>query len=367
MDNDCLNKIRKEIDALDKELALLLEKRMDLISMISDYKLKTNTNILDSSREAMVIENVLSAVNNAAYHESIKTVFESIMAQSKEYQKKIINSQSRKRYALIGAKLSQSISPKVHNMFFRKTNIAGSYGLIEVQRDELPTLLVRLRDQGYCGINVTMPYKTDIMKYLDSVSDAAKSVGAVNTIKLGDEIRGYNTDYFGFGKALKHCGFDPKNKKCAVLGSGGASRAVVSYLEDNGASDIIIVSRDPEGVLMKYPGLRGVALESFSAEGTDMIVNTTPVGMYPETGRSPLRKDQLEGVSFVIDLIYNPVETLLMKYARELGIQCDNGIYMLVAQAVCAQEIWQDREFAPDLVKQIYDEMSTGDGGFCTF
>lgn len=361
MDNDCLNKIRKEIDALDRELASLLEKRMGLVSMITDYKLKTNTSILDSSREARVIENVLSAVSNADYHESIKTVFESIMAQSKEYQKKRINSQSPKRYAVIGEKLSHSISPWVHNLFFCKTNIAGSYELLEVRRDELPSLLGRLRDQGYNGINVTNPYKIDIMNYLDSVSEDAKSVGSVNTIKLGDEIRGYNTDYAGFGKALEHCGFNPKNKKCAVLGSGGASRAVVSYLEDHGASDIIIISRDPEVVLMKYPGLRSVALESFSAEGTDMIVNTTPVGMHPEAGRSPLRKDQLEGASFVIDLIYNPVETLLMKYAKELGIPCDNGLFMLVAQAVSAQEIWQNREYGPDLVKEIY-EMCIGDG-----
>ena len=357
MDKNYLDQIRKEIDDLDRELAGLLEKRMDLVSMISDYKMRSNIGVLDTSREAKVLENVLSAVENNDYHKSIKAVFESIMAESKEYQKKRIKQKSEKHYALIGKKLSHSISPQIHDLFFRKTNINGSYELYEAKEDEIPVLLDKLMDLGFSGANVTIPYKTDIMNYLDSVSEIARTIGAVNTIELGENKRGHNTDYFGFGKALQHCGFDPKNKKCAVLGSGGASRAVISYLEDHGAADIMIVSRNPDGITFKYPGLRGVSLYSFTAGGIDMIVNTTPVGMYPEPGKSPLSKDQLIGASFVIDLIYNPVETLLLTYARELGIPCDNGLYMLVAQAVSAQEIWQGRKFGDDLVSDIYDEI----------
>jgi shikimate dehydrogenase len=357
MDKNNLDQIRKEIDTLDRELSCLLEKRMDLVSMVSDYKRKNNIEVLDSSREARVIENVLSTVNNADYRESIKAVFESIMAESKAYQRKRMKSQSGKRFVLIGKKLSHSISPQIHDLFFKKTNIIGSYELYETEEAELPVLLRKLEDQGFCGANVTIPYKTDIMNYLDSISDIARTIGAVNTIELGGTKRGHNTDYFGFGKALEHCGFDPKNKKCAVLGSGGASRAVISYLEDHGAADILIVSRDPEGVTFKFPGLRSVSLDSFSARGIDVIVNTTPVGMYPEPGRSPLRKDQLVGASFVIDLIYNPMETLLITYARELGIPCDNGLYMLVAQAVSAQEIWQGRKFGDELVIEIYNDI----------
>ncbi len=360
MDNNHLEQIRKEIDTLDRELAILLEKRMDLVSRISDHKLKYKVDVLDSSRESKVIENVLRAVENTDYHESIRVVFESIMSESKIYQKKRMKSQECKRYVLIGSKLSHSISPLIHDLFFKKTDITGSYELYEAKQGELPELLNKLENLGFCGANVTIPYKTDIMNYLDSISDVAKTIGAVNTIGFGDEKRGHNTDYIGFGRALYHCGFDPKNKKCAVLGSGGASRAVISYLEDHGAADIMIATRDPEGILIKYPGLRGIALESFTSEGVDMIVNATPVGMYPLTDKSPLGKHQIYGASFVLDLIYNPKETLLLKYARELGIPCDNGLYMLVAQAVSAQEIWQGRQFGEELVREIYDQIEVG-------
>lgn len=357
MDSNSLEQLRKEIDALDRELATLLQKRMDLVSRVADYKSKTKINVLDSSREARVIENIINVIDNTEYHESISSVFEYIMTKSKEYQKNRIKNLSNNRYALIGNKLSHSVSPQIHNLFFQKVKLNGVYELIEAKREELPGLLSKLKDEGYGGANITIPYKTDIINHLDNVSDIAKRIGAVNTITLNDGFKGYNTDYIGFGRALDYCGFDPKNKSCAVLGSGGASRAVVSYLEDHGVSDIVIVSRDPEGVLIKYPGLRGIALESFSAEGIDIIINTTPVGMYPGPQLSPLNRSQIGGAAFVLDLIYNPKETLLLKYARENEIPCDNGLFMLVAQAVCAQEIWQGKTYDQDIVRDIYNEL----------
>ncbi len=356
MDNNSLEKIRKEIDVLDRELAVLLQKRMDLVSQVADYKSKTKINILDSSREAQVIENVLNVIKKTEYHESISSVFEYIMTKSKEYQKNRLTNPGN-RYALIGNKLSHSVSPQIHNLFFQKAKLNGVYELFEVEQTNLPGLLSKLKNYGYCGANVTIPYKTDIINHLDNISDIAKRIGAVNTITLKDEIKGYNTDYVGFGRALEYCGFNPRNKSCAVLGSGGASRAVVSYLEDHGASDIVIVSRDPEGILMKYPGLRGIALESFSADGVDIIINTTPVGMYPASDSSPLSKSQIKGATFVLDLIYNPEETLLLKYARENNIPCDNGLFMLVAQAVSAQEIWQGKSYDQDIIREIYAEL----------
>lgn len=367
MKNESLDQIRKEIDVLDRELAALLEKRMDLTVRVSEYKMRTKMDVLDTSREARVIENVLNAVSNQEYHESIKAVFESIMTQSKNYQRRLMTGKSCNKYALIGEKLSHSLSPLIHELFFRKADIEGTYELCEVGQEELPGLLQRLREQGFQGVNVTIPYKNKIMNYLDDISEPAKAIGAVNTVVLSDEIKGFNTDYDGFGRSLEHHGFDPVGKVCVVLGSGGASMAAVSYLDDHGAADVMIASRGPEAASVKYPGKRIIAIDEFKAEGTDLIVNATPVGMYPETDKSPLEKHQLAGASFIFDLIYNPAETLLMKYASELGISCCNGLFMLVAQAISAQEIWQGRKFSPELIKSIYDEMCIGDGDFCTF
>ncbi|HBR02246.1 MAG TPA: chorismate mutase, partial [Ruminiclostridium sp.] len=200
MDTNRLEKIRSEIDALDRELAGLIEKRMDLVSLVAEYKSRNNVNVLDAKREEKVIENALSVVSNADYSNSIRAAFESIMALSREYQRKKIKNKGvgAKRYALIGEHLSHSMSVPVHEAFFSEAGIQDSYELMEIPRNELPGVLCRLKAEGFSGINVTIPYKTEIMSQLDSVSAEAERIGAVNTILLDEKFKGYNTDYGGF-------------------------------------------------------------------------------------------------------------------------------------------------------------------------
>lgn len=356
MENKSLDAIREEIDKVDRELSVLIQKRMDLVSEVAELKARTGKDVLDKSREEEVIQNVISLVRNREYEDSVKAIFEYLMQSSREFQKKRIRSENKKlRYAVIGEKLSHSISPQLHEAFFEKLNIDASYQRIEVPKTELSCVLDRLKNEGYKGINVTIPYKTEIMAYLNTVSDIAARIGAVNTVKIGDFYEGYNTDYFGFGRALEYYGFDCKNKVCAVLGSGGASKAVAAYLEDEGASKITIVSRDPQAASLKFPKFECTEISNFRAAGYDLIVNATPVGMYPEVDFSPLCKEQLRGASFVMDLIYNPAETLLLKYADELSIPYANGLYMLVAQAVCSEEIWQGVTYEQDIINEIYE------------
>ncbi len=353
-----LDTIRKEIDKIDKELSTLIQKRMDLVSKVAESKARSGKEILDKDREEAVIQNVLSMVSKQEYKDNVKAVFECIMYNSREYQKKKMGSKGIKpRYAVIGEKLSHSISPQIHRELFTKAKINAAYEQIEVPKTELSGVLDRLKKEGYKGINVTIPYKTEIMASLNTVSDIVARIGAVNTVKIGDIYEGYNTDYFGFGKALDYYGFDSQKKVCAVLGSGGSSKAVVAYLEDKGASKITIVSRDAQSAAIKFPKQKSVEINSFSAEGYDLVVNTTPVGMFPKVDFSPIRKDQLKGTSFVMDLIYNPEETLLLKFARELSIPCVNGLYMLVSQAVCAEEIWQEVTYGQDIINEIYESI----------
>ncbi|NLM76188.1 MAG: shikimate dehydrogenase [Clostridiaceae bacterium] len=358
MNSNNLEAIRRQIDEVDEKLTELIEKRMNLVRQVAEYKKSTGTEILDTSREDKVIQNVLGKVKNPEYADSIKHIFQNIMHCSKEYQRKKIEAYNKqaqhKKYGLIGEKLGHSLSPEIHNMFFGMMAISSTYDLIEIPLNKLPDVLNSLKAEGYAGINVTIPYKTEIMKYLDEVSSEAAQIGAVNTIKLYPKFKGYNTDYSGFGMALDYYGVKVKGKKAAVLGSGGSARAVVTYLADNGADTITIVSRNADGAKLKYPGYKAVNIAEFSAEGYDFVINCTPVGMYPKTDCSPLNKEQLKGAGFVMDLIYNPNTTKLMEYAEELGIPCANGFYMLIAQAICAQEIWQERTIDIKIINEIY-------------
>ncbi|GEM_PF-236381 len=353
-----LEQIRSDIDQVDRELARLLEKRMALVSEVTDYKRRANKAVLDASREERVIENVLGCVSHPRYNQSIEEIFRHLMKVSREYQSKCLeHAESQPRFGLIGEKLSHSLSPAIHELYFNFTQTQGSYTLQETPRSDLPELLKKLRAGGYSGVNVTVPYKSEIIPFLDELSPEVRHIGAVNTIVLSDTIKGYNTDYHGFGAALARCGVALKGKRCAVLGSGGSAHAVMAYLEDQGVGELVIVSRDPESVYFKFPGLPAERLEDFSARGFDLVINTTPVGMYPSAQDSPLTKEQLAGAGFVMDLIYNPPETRLLSFARELGIPCCNGLYMLVAQALHAESIWLDRPVEPALVENIYDEM----------
>jgi len=357
-----LGDIRKGIDEIDEAITRLLEKRMDHVRDVAEHKKKTGMAIHDPEREKQILERILSRVENPGYREPIRSVYSEIMKASREYQARLIASPGTgiARYGLIGEKLSHSLSPGIHSLFFREHGIDAEYDLIEAKHDELPGLLDSLRSRGYLGLNVTIPYKKEILPYLDSLSDEAMHIGAVNTICLRDVYKDYNTDYDGFGMALVEYGVKTEGARCAVLGSGGAARAVVAYMEDHGASGITIVSRDPDSAMMKFPGLSCADISAFSAAGYDLVVNTTPVGMFPEESGSPLCKEQLEGAGFVMDLIYNPEKTVLLRYSEELGIPCANGLYMLVAQAFRSEEIWQDKTLDKSLVNKVIEEIRRG-------
>ncbi len=357
---DSLDALRKGIDEVDEAIAQLLEKRMDHVRKVVDYKRSTGMAILDSSREQDILDRILAKVQNPEYIESIRSVYNEILKASREFQGRFIACDSQSgpaRYGLVGEKLSHSLSPGIHSFLFKELKINAEYDLLEVKPEELTNLLDDLKSRGYLGVNVTIPYKKEILAHLDSLSDEAVHIGAVNTICIADSYRGYNTDYDGFGMALEEYGVKTKGARCAVLGSGGAARAVVAYLEDHGASGITIVSRDPDSANLKFPGLSCMDIASFHAMDYDLLINTTPVGMYPDIKKSPLQKEQLKGVGFVMDLIYNPIKTVLLQYSEELGIPNANGLYMLVAQAFRSEEIWQGRTLDRSLITKAMDEM----------
>lgn len=261
-----------------------------------------------------------------------------------------------KLYGLIGEKLSHTYSPFIHEKILHEINIEGHYGVFQVERKNIQYVVSGLKALGYSGVNVTIPYKTEIIDYIDDLSSEAKRIGAVNVIKF-DQIgksTGFNTDYYGFGMMLENYDVNIEHENILVLGTGGASKAVIQYLIDNGAGEITIASRDTESAKIKYSDHKIVTYNSLS-EITDcsLIINTTPVGMHPNMDSTPISRKYLKNFLCAVDLIYNPSKTLFLKEAEEEGLKAINGLYMLVAQAVKSQEIWNNIRISVQTINDI--------------
>lgn len=224
---------------------------------------------------------------------------------------------------LVGGSLGHSFSPRIH------AHLADyAYRLFPMPKEELSAFL---RSDRYHALNVTIPHKEAVIPYLDRLSPEAERIGAVNTVtRQNGRLVGDNTDYYGFSYMLNACGVDPKGKKVLVLGSGGAAKTVRAVLSDRGAAAIVTVSRTGD---VNYENV-------YSHTDAELIVNTTPVGMYPHAGASPLDIARFPAVRAVLDLIYNPKKTRLLYDAEKCGKKAVNGLRMLVAQAKRAAELF---------------------------
>ncbi len=226
-----------------------------------------------------------------------------------------------KKFGLIGEKLGHSFSSEIHSYLGNY-----EYKLYEMKREEISDFF---KNSELDGFNVTIPYKEEVMKYCDEISQRASRIGSVNTvIKRSDgSFYGDNTDYFGFNTLL---GESIVPTKALILGSGGSSKTVKCVLEDRGFSPIVVISRSGED---NYNNLE----RHYDA---GLIVNTTPVGMYPSNGKAALSLEKFKNCKLVIDLIYNPAKTALILEAEKLGIECRGGLLMLAAQGKMASELF---------------------------
>lgn len=256
-----------------------------------------------------------------------------------------------KRLALIGEKLGHSYSKIIHERYFELSGKNDyTYDLIEIPKACLDTELARISKE-YEGINVTIPYKLDVIKHLVSISPEAEKIGAVNTVKFTPEgAFGYNTDYFGFKHMLEVNGIEISGKDVVILGTGGASKAVLAVCRDLNAGAVTFVSIEPEPV----PGYKTIAY-SDEIKG-DVLINCTPVGMYPKVEACPV--DKLHpSFEAVVDVIYNPSVTRLMEQAVSNGAKAVNGLYMLVSQAMYSEGIWNGEAVNDSIVNTIYEEL----------
>ncbi len=247
-------------------------------------------------------------------------------------------------YGCIAEKLGHSFSKDIHNRLFDY-----SYELCEVPKDELDAFM---RKKDFKAINVTIPYKESVIPYLDWISDTAKMIGAVNTIVNEDGyLRGYNTDFSGLSALINRNGIELKGKKVLILGSGGTSKTALAVSKSMECSSVYRVSRDGKEDCITYSEAKEKHRDA------EVIINTTPVGMYPKIGFSPIDLEDYPRVDAVIDAVYNPLRSKLVYDARKKGINAVGGLYMLVAQAAVAAEKFIDTEVPVSEIDRVYGEL----------
>ena len=245
-------------------------------------------------------------------------------------------------YGLIGEKLGHSFSKIIHEKIADYT-----YELKEIAKENLDKFM---SEREFSCINVTIPYKEDVIPYLDYVDSAAKAMGAVNTIVNRDgKLYGYNTDFYGMKLMIEKNGFDFIDSKVLILGSGGTAKTSKAVSEALGASEIIIVSRSGE---VNYNNVSELHSDA------DFIINTTPCGMYPDNDGFAIDPALFPSLKGIIDAVYNPLKTTIVSKGEELGVKGVNGLYMLVAQAVLAAEKFMDKSLdAEKISDEIFAEI----------
>ncbi len=246
------------------------------------------------------------------------------------------------KLALIGFPVAHSLSPRMHNAALRALQLDGEYRALAVAPEQLEVTLHDLVTQRYRGVNVTTPHKQAVTAFMHELSNAARAIGAVNTIVIDDvRLIGHNTDALGFMRGLEQAHFDPAQRSVLVLGAGGAARAAMYALKQAGAQ-VFIWNRTRARAEQLAHKFGAVVCDDMNAS-VDLIVNTTSVGMTPHVEESAITlADRLDG-TIVYDLVYNPRETKLLREARARGARTIGGIEMLIQQGAESFCLWTGR------------------------
>ncbi len=260
-------------------------------------------------------------------------------------------------YGVIGDPVRHSFSPRMMNAAFASLDMDARYLAFPVKSENIQDALAGIRALNVSGVNVTVPHKSSVIPHLDEVTPLAEKIGAVNTISnVQGCLTGTNTDYSGFIRSLKTLNCSPQNKTIALLGAGGSARALLAGLADAGASRVLVHNRTAEraeklvsDISQYFPEtkLESVSLQSIHETPLDLLVNTTTVGMV--STESPLDLAQCQNIGLLVDIIYSPNQTPLLRQAEELGIASANGVGMLLYQGCDAFTFWTGKQ-APEQV-----------------
>ena len=267
-----------------------------------------------------------------------------------------------KLFGLIGSPVSHSLSPKLHSFLVESLGIDAAYLTFDLKKENLESFLCGFGATDALGFNVTVPYKIDVIEYLDEIETDAKNMNSVNTVvNKNGKLYGYNTDGEGFCRYLLIEGCEIKNKNILVIGAGGAALGVCYKLAENGARSITVTSRTKEKVnnilkMVKKYSNTDVYDEVDETREYDIIINATPLGMHPNTDKNPCTfMELISEKTTCCDLIYNPAKTLFLEEAERKGAKIINGLGMLIMQGILAFELFNDMKIDH---KKCFDELS---------
>ena len=265
-----------------------------------------------------------------------------------------------KSFGLIGYPLGHSMSPVIHRELFKISGKNGEYNLFEIAPENLSSEISKLKNLS--GFNVTIPHKINVIPFLDELDERAALFGAVNTVKVGEKTKGYNTDCAGFIRALQMADIELTGN-VLLCGAGGVAR-MFAFEAVLAGCNLTIAARDadiPAANKIKDEIKEKLDIDTKVINLNDvkdsynLIINGTPVGMHPNVDACVIPKEIIEKANAVFDAIYNPEETLFIKYAKDAGLKYSNGLSMLVWQAAVAEEIWNDVEFSMDDIKKVIE------------
>ena len=237
-----------------------------------------------------------------------------------------------KRFAVIGDPIAHTLSPNLHQEVYRQLELDASFEQIHVTPNSLDSFI---NSNKLDGFNVTIPHKLSIIPFLKGLDEAAKTIGAVNCVHNG---KGYNTDWIGFLKAMEFNGVDLNGKDCTVLGAGGAARAIAYGLVQADVNSILISNRTQTKADQLLDWINSIFPTNFQSKNSDIIINCTPLGMWPDTESMP--EVEIQNGQILADTIYNPLETAWLKAGKTKGAKTIDGLDMFIAQGLASADIW---------------------------
>jgi len=350
-----LEEPRREIDRIDEKLLDLIHKRLTIAKEIGKIKGHANTAVIDTTRESHIIQRLFSLRRDGLLSQkALFQIFTAIFAAARSIQQAGPRPASEIKcpslFAVIGNPVSHSLSPTMHNSAFSAVGYNGLY--LPLESDDIGLAVSGLKALKFRGASITIPHKVAVMEFLDEIDKMALDIKAVNTItNINGRLVGYNTDCSGAMRALS-AKTDIKDKDVTVIGAGGAARAIGFGVKSEGGR-LTIVNRSIE----KGEKLAGdldaafIPLSEVAQLGCDILINTTAVGMTPQVDSIPVPKDILQPHMVVMDIVYNPLNTRLLKEAEGVGCITIDGASMFIYQGADQFEMWTNLKAPVDIMK----------------
>ena len=352
-----IENLRESIDRIDDQLLQLINRRLETARAIGRIKKQSGTEVVDHCREGNIYDRLLSLNDGPLKIGSLYRIYRSLIVAGREVQRQPSGVEQPPIYAVFGDPVAHSLSPVMHNSALAQAGMDGFYLAFRVR--DIAKAIAGVRGLGIRGASITIPHKISVIKYLDQVDSLAAEIGAVNTIVNRHGIlHGHNTDCVGAVKALKEK-TAIKDKTVALIGAGGAARAVgFGIVQEGGRLTVINRTRQSGESLAADLNCEFKSLTDIKRLSCQIVINATSVGMTPHEDSTPVRTDLLENGMTVMDLVYNPLDTCFLREARKKGCVVVDGVSMFVHQGAAQFELWTGQTAPVAVMRQaVLDEL----------